>query len=99
ATLVLRVDGGRGLEVEFAARQIIERINAYFGYAAVGALRILQAPIAQDPPARGAPAPARPSAPPPPELGGIGDGALRAALARLGAGVRDARSAQREARS
>src|SRR5262249_11782606 len=45
ATLVLRVDGGRSLDVQHRARQIIERINAYFGYAAVAELRIVQAPV------------------------------------------------------
>ena len=45
ATLVLRVDGGRSLDVQHNARQIIERINAYFGYAAVAELRIVQAPV------------------------------------------------------
>src|SRR5262249_28596490 len=46
ATLVLRVEGARGLDVQFAARQIIERINAYFGFAAVAKLRLVQGPIA-----------------------------------------------------
>ena len=48
ATLVLRVDGGRSLDVQHNARQIIERINAYFGYAAVAELRIVQAPVGAD---------------------------------------------------
>ena len=52
ATLVLRVDGARALDVQYKARQIIERINAYFGYAAVAELRIVQAPMRQLPPAR-----------------------------------------------
>ena len=45
ATLVLRVDPARALDVEYRARQIIERINAYFGYRAIAELRILQAPL------------------------------------------------------
>src|SRR5215470_10559346 len=45
ATLVLRVDGGLSLDVQHKARQIIDRINAYFGYAAVAELRIVQAPV------------------------------------------------------
>src|SRR5215470_3462857 len=45
ATLVLRVDGGLSLNVQHQARQIIEQINAYFGYAAVAELRIVQAPV------------------------------------------------------
>jgi hypothetical protein len=92
ATLVLRVDGGRSLEVQHGARQIIERINAYFGYAAVRELRIVQAPLG----AGSAGAPGRPAlrpAPPPltHEVAGIADPALRQALARLGAGIRAGR--------
>src|SRR5215475_13323440 len=49
ATLVLRVDGGLSLDVQHKARQIIERINAYFGYAAVAELRILQGPVGPEP--------------------------------------------------
>jgi hypothetical protein len=45
ATLVLRVDGARALEVQYKSRQVLERINAYFGYAAVAEQRILQAPV------------------------------------------------------
>jgi hypothetical protein len=45
AILVLRVDPARALDVEYRARQIIERINAYFGYRAVEAIRIVQAPL------------------------------------------------------
>ena len=35
----------RALDVQYNARQIIERINAYFGYAAIAELRIVQAPV------------------------------------------------------
>ncbi len=45
ATLVLRVEGPRSIEVQFGAGQIIERINSYFGYRAVTELRIIQAPV------------------------------------------------------
>jgi hypothetical protein len=44
ATLIVRVDGTHALDVQYASRQIIERINAYFGYAAIESLRIVQAP-------------------------------------------------------
>jgi hypothetical protein len=89
ATLVLRVDGARALDVQYGARQIIERINAYFGYAAVAELRIVQAPVT-------APLHDRPATRPAPtplthEVAGVADIALRDALARLGAGVRAAR--------
>ena len=89
ATLVLRVDGGRSLDVQHNARQIIERINAYFGYAAVAELRIVQAPVgADDRFAR----PARPAGRPlTTEVAHVADPGLRDALARLGAEVKAGR--------
>src|SRR5262245_25224638 len=100
ATLVLRVDGGRSLDVQHRARQIIERINAYFGYAAVAELRIVQGPVgAERSGARAGPngpngpmalAP-RPAARPFAEVAEVADPGLRDALARLGAEVKAAR--------
>jgi hypothetical protein len=90
ATLVLRVDGGRSLDVQHNARQIIERINAYFGYAAVAELRIVQAPVgAEDRFAR--PAPRASARPLTAEVAHIADPGLRDALARLGAEVKAGR--------
>jgi hypothetical protein len=85
ATLILRVDPARALDAEYRAKQLLERINGYFGYRAVAELRILQAPLAA--PARAA---TRPAPPPPceaPELAAIADEPLRAALARLKSGL------------
>lgn len=45
ATLVLRVDGAQALTVQYQSRQIMDRINAYFGYCAVNEIRIMQAPV------------------------------------------------------
>jgi hypothetical protein len=89
ATLVLRVDGARALDIQYQARQIIERINAYFGYAAIGELRIVQAPVSV--PASAAPMPRRAVAPLTQEVAHIADPGLRSALARLGAGIRASR--------
>jgi len=90
ATLVLRVDGGRSLDVQHNACQIIERINAYFGYAAIKELRIVQAPLPQG--REPVPPTARPTGQPPiHEVAHIADPHLRDALARLGAGVRSGR--------
>lgn len=90
ATLVLRVDGARALDVQYKSRQIIERINAYFGYAAIAELRIVQAPLANGP--RQAGPGARPAVQPlTHEVAHIADPGLRSALARLGAGVRAGR--------
>lgn len=88
ATLVLRVDPARALDVEYRRRQIVERINGYFGYRAVGDLRIVQAPLTprqnpRDVLARKPSAPVQPS----PELVAIADEPLKAALARLQANL------------
>ncbi len=89
ATLVLRVDPARALDVEYKGRQLLERINGYFGYRAIAELRILQAPLARSE-ARQA-ARTAPTTPPPPceapELASIADERLRAALGRLKSGL------------
>ncbi len=85
ATLVLRVDPARALDVEYKGRQILERINGYFGYRAIAEMRILQAPLAKTAAPKLAP-----QAPPPvaaPELASIADERLRAALTRLKSGL------------
>jgi hypothetical protein len=81
ATLVLKVDPARALDAEYAGRQIVDRVNTYFGYRAVAQLRLVQAPVkmAATPPA----APRRTPAAPAP----VAEGALGAALARMAAGV------------
>jgi len=89
ATLVLRVDGARALEVQYKSRQVLERINAYFGYAAVAELRILQAPVEGRLPVR--PLARAAATPLTQEVAHIADPGLRGALARLGAGVRASR--------
>jgi hypothetical protein len=83
ATLVLRVEGARALDIQYKRQQILERINAYFGYAAVSDLRLVQAPL----PAPAASVGRRRAAPRQTvvaEVEGIADGALRDALTRLG---------------
>lgn len=86
--LHLRVSGAAALELQHAGPQIVERINTHFGYAAVGQLRLIQAPISRGP--------AKPPAPPSRALSpakaarievvveSIDDGALKEALAGLG---------------
>jgi hypothetical protein len=46
ATLVLRVDPARALEVQYGAAQLLERVNRYFGYRAVAELRVVQGSVA-----------------------------------------------------
>jgi hypothetical protein len=93
ATLHIRVEGPIAIEVQHLSPQIIARINQFFGYAAVGAIRILQAPVA----GRGKSRAATPAGPirrrqarPAEEnepVEGIEDAALAAALARLKQGI------------
>ena len=87
ATLVLRVDPARALDVEYRTRQIVERINAYFGYRAVTDLRILQAPLPARPAAGGAkPGASAPGRQAPPAAAQPEDRLARA-LARMQAAV------------
>jgi hypothetical protein len=81
ATLILRVDSVRALDVSYKSRQLIERINAYFGYRAVSELRFIQAPVAelQLQPAIRVIRPAAPS----PAVQAVADDGLRAALTKL----------------
>jgi hypothetical protein len=87
ATLVLRVEGPRAIEVQHRAGPILARVNAYFGYRAIAEMRILQAPVA-----RKAPPMSRPEAKIDPEAlpqsAAIEDEGLRAALLRLAATTR-----------
>lgn len=46
ATLHLRVTGAAALELQHREAQVLERINGFFGYAAVARLRLVQAPPA-----------------------------------------------------
>jgi len=87
ATLVLRVDGPRAIEVQFMAGQIIERINVYFGYKAVSELRILQAPLpAHDQERAAKHEKTRPRSPA--NLPGIDNPKLRQALERLSSHIK-----------
>jgi hypothetical protein len=84
ATLVLLVEASRALEVQYKTRQIIERINAYFGYRAVTDVRVQQVPQLTAP----APAKPRPVIKGTVSLPEIADDGLRAALEKLGAGIK-----------
>lgn len=88
--LVLRVDGPRAVLVQHELGQIVERVNAFFGYAAIGSARIVQGPVAARAPAR-TPQTAQLDAGQESALAAVlsavdGDG-LKAALDRLGRGV------------
>lgn len=89
-TLRLRVDGPLALELQHLEPQLIERINTYFGYAAVGRLQIVQGPLPHRP------APTRPAERPldpararalRDRLEPVADERLRRSLERLGRAV------------
>ena len=88
AVLVLRVDPAHALDIEYRSRQILDRINAYFGYRAVAALRLVQAPLPERRQAGDAPPATSPRK-------REGEDPLQAALARLEQGVRQDRAAGR----
>ena len=89
ATLVLRVEGPAALEIQHLSAVILERVNRFFGWQAIGRIALRQAPLRR----RQKPAP-----PPPPDpavaariaasLPEIADEDLRQALARLGAAIK-----------
>lgn len=88
ATLVIRVDGPRAIEVQHRSDIVLERINTYFGWRAVSALRFVQAPVTR--------AERRKRRPPPSdaavaalerELTQVRKPELRHALARLGSQI------------
>ena len=89
ALLVLKVDGPRAIFVQHEAGQIAERVNAFLGYAAIGQIRIIQAPVKTKADEPAGPLPLAPEA----EarlavtIAGVADEGLRTALDRLGRGV------------
>jgi len=89
ATLVLRVEGPAALEIQHLSAVILERVNRFFGWQAIGRIALRQAPLRRRTP---------PMPPPPPDpettariadsLPAVEDEALRQALARLGASIK-----------
>ena len=89
ATLVLRVEGPAALEIQHLSAVILERVNRFFGWQAIGRITLRQAPLRR----RDKPAP-----PPPPDpaiaeriaqgMPEVADDDLRQALARLGAAIK-----------
>lgn len=85
--VILRVEGRAALDVQHGSGQIVERINAYFGWRAVSGLRIRQGPVREReesrlPPARRLAAEEEHAIGE--RVGTIEDDGLRAALAALG---------------
>jgi hypothetical protein len=87
-TLLLRVEGPAALEIQHLSGVILERVNQFFGWQAVGSVRLRQAPLSRRTALRPLPAPdtaamTRIAA----TLPEIRDEKLRQALARLGAAM------------
>jgi hypothetical protein len=87
-TLLLRVEGPAAVEIQHLSGVILERVNQFFGWQAVGSVRLRQAPLARRAEPRSLPAPdpaamARIAA----TLPEIRDEKLRHALAKLGAAM------------
>lgn len=88
ATLVLRVEGPMALEIQHQSNVILERVNRFLGWPAVGRLALRQAPLSrpekraarQGPDAASVAAVEK-------TLDAVQDDGLKAALARLGASV------------
>jgi hypothetical protein len=88
ATLVLRVEGPAALEIQHLAAVILERVNRFFGWQAIGRIALRQAPLRRR-------EKAMPHAPDPSmaervaeTLPDIKDENLRQALGRLGAAIK-----------
>jgi hypothetical protein len=89
ATLVLRVEGPMALEIQHASDVVLQRVNRYFGWSAVGRLALRQAPLSRREPAAASRAPDEQSvAKVAKTLSSVEDEELRAALARLGASIK-----------
>lgn len=89
ATLILRVEGPRALEIQHSSTVILERVNRFFGWSAIGRIALRQAPLSR----RTSGAIKRPPAPgdiahEAEKLSAVEDTQLRNALARLGASIK-----------
>ena len=86
--LVLRVEGPAAIEIQHLSSVLLERVNRFFGWRAVGGLRLRQAPLTRKAsaahPMPDRAAAARIAA----GLTEIADENLRDALARLGAAIK-----------
>ena len=89
ATLVLRVEGPVAIEIQHLSAVILERVNRFFGWQAIGRLALRQAPLRRrepvTPPAVADPEAAARIAE---GLSEVEDEDLRQALARLGAAIK-----------
>ncbi|MGD9784365.1 MAG: DUF721 domain-containing protein [Hyphomicrobiaceae bacterium] len=90
ATLTLAVDAAAALDIQYRTDQIIERVNGYFGYAAITGVKLRQVATGFDEPeaqARPARDERKAAAPPPVASSAADDDPLQDALLRLGRSI------------
>ncbi|MAA96906.1 MAG: hypothetical protein CMN87_14490 [Stappia sp.] len=90
ATLVVQTDGATALLLTHDIGQVVERINTFFGWGAIGRIRILQRPLTppkRTPPRKPRPLTADEEAELSDKLAGVGNTKLGAALEKLGRAV------------
>lgn len=87
-TLVLRVEGPAALEIQHLSGVILERVNRFFGWQAVGRIAIRQAPVSRPQKKELRKIDPKSAEKVAEQLGMIEDDALRQALGRLGAAIK-----------
>ena len=89
ATLILRVEGPKALEIQHTSDVILERVNRFFGWSAVGRIALRQAPLTRKSAPKTVKGPdAAAIAKVADSLGAVEDDDLRTALAKLGASIK-----------
>ena len=79
------MEGAYATELQHTAPRIVERINGFYGYAAIARLALHQGPVERNAGRRAVPKPAADRAP---AVEGIDSPRLREALQGLGASIR-----------
>jgi hypothetical protein len=88
ATLVLRVEGPAAIEIQHLSNVIIERVNRFFGWQAIGQIALRQAPLTRRKPRARLKVDTAEAARIANTLNEIADVDLRLALGRLGAAIK-----------
>lgn len=89
ATLILRVEGPMALEIQHTSDVILERVNRFFGWNAVGKIALRQAPLSRKGALKRDKGPDAAAVAKEAEgLSAVEDDGLRGALARLGASIK-----------
>lgn len=90
ATLVVACEGFAAIALQHETAELIARVNAFLGFAAIGRIRIVQKPVRAEPASKRPPVRKLTDGEErqlDDRLAGIEDERLRAALSRLGHGV------------